>query len=90
MFRVIGRDKDVVNAQQLIKFIEIVTELVHGENAVNPRSIKGIAKRMLEMFKKDTYDGELSKDEFIDCCEKDNEIFRAFLPDGPAIIGECF
>ncbi|CAF3992446.1 unnamed protein product, partial [Rotaria sordida] len=87
MFRVIGRDKDVVNAQQLIKFIEIVTELVHGENAVNPRSIKGIVKRMLEMFKKDTHDGELSKDEFIDCCEKDNEIFRAFLPDAPAIIG---
>ena len=60
-----GRDKGDVDFQELVKFIEVVTELVKGEDAVNTRDIRGIVKQMFEMCKKDADDGKLSKEEFI-------------------------
>ena len=63
------RDKSAVNFQELVKFIEVVTELVKGEDAVDTRVIRGIVNQMFEMCKKDADDGKLSKKEFINWYE---------------------
>ncbi|CAF4938201.1 unnamed protein product, partial [Rotaria socialis] len=76
--------KNGINFQQLVKFIEVVTELVKGETAVNTANIKIIVKQMFEMFKKNIEDEQLSKEEFMKCCtQKYKEIGCAFLPDIP-------
>ncbi|CAF4525218.1 unnamed protein product [Rotaria socialis] len=85
IFQIIdSNEKNGINFQQLVKFIEVVTELVKGEAAVNTTNIKVIVKQMFEMFKKNVEDEQLSKEEFMKCCtQKYKAIGCAFLPDIP-------
>ncbi|CAF4667751.1 unnamed protein product, partial [Rotaria socialis] len=85
IFQIIDRnEKNGINFQQLVKFIEVFTALVKGEAAVNTANIKVIVKRMFKMFKKNAEDEQLSKEEFMNCCtQKYKEIGCAFLPDIP-------
>ncbi|CAF3445126.1 unnamed protein product [Rotaria socialis] len=88
IFQIIDRnEKNGINFQQLVKFIEVFTALVKGEAAVNTANIKVIVKRMFKMFKKNAEDEQLSKEEFMNCCtQKYKEIGCAFLPDIPVNI----
>ncbi|CAM4905851.1 unnamed protein product [Rotaria socialis] len=88
IFQIIdSNEKNGINFQQLVKFIEVVTELVKGEAAVNTTNIKVIVKQMFEMFKKNVEDEQLSKEEFMKCCtQKYKEIGCSFLPDIPVNI----
>ncbi|CAF3601796.1 unnamed protein product, partial [Rotaria sp. Silwood2] len=61
--------KSGADFQELVKFIEAVTTLVKGEDAVNTSDIKGIVKQMFQICKKDADDGSLSKEEFINWYE---------------------
>ncbi|CAF1396456.1 unnamed protein product [Rotaria sordida] len=81
---IVGNSKSGAEFQGLVKFIEAVTTLVKGEDAVNTSDIKGIVKQMFKICKKDADDGDLSKEEFINCCLwQKGKIGCAFLPDIP-------
>ncbi|CAF4097292.1 unnamed protein product, partial [Rotaria sordida] len=81
---IVGNSKRGAEFQGLVKFIEAVTTLVKGEDAVNTSDIKGIVKQMFKICKKDADDGDLSKEEFINCCLwQKGKIGCAFLPDIP-------
>ncbi|CAF2845263.1 unnamed protein product [Rotaria sp. Silwood2] len=74
--------KSGADFQELVKFIEAVTTLVKGEDAVNTSDIKGIVKQMFQICKKDADDGSLSKEEFInwyELCLEFTRIFSFFL-----------
>jgi hypothetical protein len=48
----------------MVKFLEAIAELQHGEKAVDTASARSVAKGMLEFFGK-SQDETLTKEEFI-------------------------
>ncbi|CAF1155346.1 unnamed protein product, partial [Didymodactylos carnosus] len=82
IFHIINnKDKDGINAQELVKFIEVITELEKGEDAVSTNDAKSIIKQMFKLCGTNEDEGMLSKEEFMNCCTKNSQICHAFLPD---------
>ncbi|CAM4842598.1 unnamed protein product [Rotaria magnacalcarata] len=81
-----------IDATKLVKFLEVVAELQHGEKAVDTASARLVAKGMLEYFGK-SQDKTLTKEEFIQCCEQDYKFLVPFLlitKNTPLTVEICF
>ncbi|CAF3300324.1 unnamed protein product [Rotaria socialis] len=76
---------DYNNAQtiddgKIVKFLEVIAELEHGEGAVNTNAAKSVARAIMELCGK-SKDGAVNKEEFIDCCERNyDDLVVPFLP----------
>ncbi|CAF1164907.1 unnamed protein product [Rotaria sordida] len=68
-----------INASRIIEFIEVIAELHAGETAVDTNRAKSIAMEIMNSCQK-AKDGTVTEMEFIQCCKKDIDIAKAFLP----------
>ncbi|CAF1438722.1 unnamed protein product [Adineta ricciae] len=79
------KDSKHAHSDELINFIELITELEGGEDAVDPVAAEMIVHQIMESNKNTTTGSECAKneineEEFVDKCMKKYDLILAFLP----------
>ncbi|CAF1538217.1 unnamed protein product, partial [Adineta ricciae] len=72
-------NSNAIDAEEIIKFIEVISELEDEKNAIDISTARSIVTKMMEICGKSP-DDNFTKEEFLRCCKTNEQVCAAFLP----------